>query len=151
MAIAIFTLVITVILFCWNYFLFLNEYLHWWYTLVCVITLLPLLVGANFVVAWFVKDTRTTRLLLWNSQLYGVISVSLLCAWQMIYFIYLYKRPDFYQGQGDIDSHTYTKINKKNYIFFMLFESLFMIVLFAFFMCAISAYCEAFYELEAEE
>tara|TARA_B110000503_G_C7062535_1_gene377305 strand:- start:238 stop:522 length:285 start_codon:yes stop_codon:yes gene_type:complete len=69
----------------------------------------------------------------------------------MIYFIYLYKRPDFYQGQGDIDSHTYTKINKKNYIFFMLFESLFMIVLFAFFMCAISAYCEACHGPEAEE
>jgi len=69
----------------------------------------------------------------------------------MIYFIYLYKRPDFYQGQGDIDSHTYTKINKKNYIFFMLFESIAMILFFAYFMCATSAYCEACHGLEEEE
>jgi hypothetical protein len=69
----------------------------------------------------------------------------------MIYFIYLYKRPDFYQGQGDIDSHTYTKINKKNYIFFMLFESIGMIIFFAYFMCATSAYCEACHGPEEEE
>jgi hypothetical protein len=69
----------------------------------------------------------------------------------MIYFIYLYKRPDFYQGQGDIDSHTYTKINKKNYIFFMLFESIGMIIFFAYFMCATSAYCEACHGEEEEE
>jgi hypothetical protein len=72
---------ITTILFIWNYFLFLNEYLHWWYTTVCLVTLLPLLVGANFVISWFIKDTRTTRVLLWTSQLLALISVSLLCAW----------------------------------------------------------------------
>jgi len=69
----------------------------------------------------------------------------------LIYFIVLYKRPDFYQGQGDLDSHTYTKINKKNYIFFMLFESLGMIIFFAYFMCATSAYCEAMHGPEEEE
>lgn len=72
----------------------------------------------------------------------------------MIYFIYLYKKPDFYQGQGDIDSHTYTKLSKKSYIFFMLFESIGLIIFFAYFMCATSAYCEACHgppEEEAED
>lgn len=69
----------------------------------------------------------------------------------MIYFIYLYKKPDFYQGQGDIDSHTYTKLSKKSYIFFMLFESIGLIIFFAYFLCATSAYCEACHGPEEEE
>jgi len=69
----------------------------------------------------------------------------------MIYFIYLYKKPDFYQGQGDIDSHVYVKLSKKSYVFFMLFESIGMLIFFAYFMCATSAYCEACHGPEEEE
>jgi len=66
-SLGIFTIAITVILFVWYFFLFLNEYLHWWYVLVCLFLLCPLLVASNFVVSWFVKDTRTTRALMMTS------------------------------------------------------------------------------------
>jgi len=39
--IGIFTVVLATIFFTWNFFLFLNEYLHWWYVLICMGLLLP--------------------------------------------------------------------------------------------------------------
>lgn len=65
--IGIFSVLVTVILFVWYFFLFLNEYLHWWYVLVCLILLCPLLVASNFIISWFTSDTRTTRALLLTS------------------------------------------------------------------------------------
>lgn len=66
-AIGIFTVLITAIFFVWYFFLFLNEYIHWWYVLVCLFLLCPLLVGSSFVISWFTMDTRTTRTMLYTS------------------------------------------------------------------------------------
>jgi hypothetical protein len=58
---------ITCILFVWYFFLFLNEYIHWWYVLVCLFLLCPILVGSSFIISWFTMDTNTTRTMLYTS------------------------------------------------------------------------------------
>lgn len=59
--VAIITVFVTIVLFTWHFFCFLNEYLHWWYALVCSFLLIPLLIASAFCITWFMKDTRTTR------------------------------------------------------------------------------------------
>ena len=66
-AIGIITVFVCAILFVWYFFLFMNEYIHWWYVLVCLFCLCPILVGASFVISWFTSDTRTTRTMLYTS------------------------------------------------------------------------------------
>jgi heme O synthase-like polyprenyltransferase len=51
--IGIITVFVTAILFTWYFFLFLNEYIHWWYVLVALFLLCPILVGSSFVISWF--------------------------------------------------------------------------------------------------
>jgi hypothetical protein len=65
--IGIVTVFVTTILFVWYFFLFLNEYIHWWYVLVCLFLLCPILVGSSFIISWFTSDTRTTRTMLYTS------------------------------------------------------------------------------------
>jgi len=66
-SIGIFTVIICAILFTWYFFLFLNEYIHWWYVVVCIVLLCPILVGSSFIISWFTADTRTTRTMLYTS------------------------------------------------------------------------------------
>lgn len=141
-AIGVFTILITVIFFVWYFFLFLNEYIHWWYVLVCLFLLAPLLVGASFVVSWFTMDTNTTRALLYTSQILALASVFLLAMWNLIYFVWLYKKDKFYAGMGDIPSNVYTSQSKKNFIFTMLFESVILLCFFGYFLCVTAAYSE---------
>lgn len=141
-AIGIFTVLITAIFFVWYFFLFLNEYIHWWYVLVCLFLLCPLLVGSSFVISWFTMDTRTTRTMLYTSQILALVSVFLLAMWNLIYFVFLYKKDKFYAGMGDIPSNVYTSQNKKNFLFVMLFESVILLCFFGYFLCVTAAYSE---------
>lgn len=149
--IGIFTLLVTVILFVWYFFLFLNEYIHWWYVLVVLILLCPALVAANFVVTWFTGDTKTTRALLMTSQILMIVSVVLVCIWNLCYFIWLYKKDAFYAGMGDIPTNTYTKQSKKTFLFTMLAETVILIVFHAYFLCVTSAYMVAMHGPEDGE
>jgi heme/copper-type cytochrome/quinol oxidase subunit 2 len=134
--------IITAIFFVWYFFLFLNEYIHWWYVLVCLFLLCPLLVGSSFIISWFTMDTRTTRTMLYTSQILALVTVFLLACWNLIYFVFLYKKDKFYAGMGDIPSNVYTSQNKKNFIFTMLFESVILLCFFGYFLCVTAAYSE---------
>jgi hypothetical protein len=150
-AIGLFTVIITAIFFVWYFFLFLNEYIHWWYVLVCLFLLCPLLVGASFVISWFTMDTRTTRTMLYTSQILALASVFLLAAWNLIYFVFLYKKDKFFAGMGDIPSNVYTQQNKKNFLFTMLFESVILLCFFGYFLCVTAAYSEDMHGPEQPE
>merc|ERR1711934_1303426 len=140
--IGIITVIITAILFVWYFFLFLNEYIHWWYVLVCLFLLCPILVGASFVISWFTMDTSTTRTMLYTSQILALVSVFLLACWNLIYFQWLYKKERFFAGMGDLQSNVYTQQNKKNFLFTMLAETVIMLVMFGYFLCVTAAYSE---------
>jgi cation transport ATPase len=140
--IGLITVFITAILFVWYFFLFLNEYIHWWYVLVCLFLLCPILVGSSFVISWFTMDTRTTRTMLYTSQILALVSVFLLACWNLIYFVFIYKKDKFFAGMGDIPSNVYTQQNKKNFLFTMLAETVIMLVMFGYFLCVTAAYSE---------
>jgi len=150
-AIGIITVFVTTILFVWYFFLFLNEYIHWWFVLVCLFLLCPILVGSSFIISWFTNDSRTTRTMLYTSQILALVSVLLLCIWNLIYFIFIYKKDRFYAGMGDIPTNVYTSQSKKNFIFTMLGETVFMLILFGYFLCVTAAYSADMHGPEEEE
>lgn len=140
--IGVLTLVITTILFLWYFFCFMNEYLHWWYTLVCLFLIMPLLVGASFVVSWFTKDNKTTRALLFTSQILALVSIILLALWNIIYFVAIYKKDVYYSGMGEIGKNVYTTQSKKVFLFIMIAESVVMIAFFCYSIWVASTYQE---------
>jgi hypothetical protein len=149
--IGLITVIITTILFVWYFFLFLNEYIHWWYVLVCLFLLCPILVGSSFIITWFTSDTKTTRAMLYTSQILALCSVFLLAVWNLIYFVWLYKKDKFYAGMGDIPTNVYTSQSKKNFLFTMLFETVLMLVMFSYFLCVTAAYADDMHGPPKEE
>merc|ERR1719389_1339248 len=87
-------------------------------------------------------DTRTTRTMLYTSQILALVSIFLLAAWNLIYFVFIYKKDKFFAGMGDIPSNVYTQQNKKNFLFTMLAESVIRLVAFGYFLCVTAAYSE---------
>lgn len=150
-SIAVLTVIVTFILFVWYFFCFMNEYLHWWYALVSIIILIPLLIAASFCITWFTKDSRATRTLLYTSQILALVSTFLICIWNLIYFIAIYKKDTFYSGMGEIDKNFYAKQSKKIFIFTMLAESVILICLFAYFIAVVSRYNELMHGPDAKE
>lgn len=136
------TLFVTVTLFTWYFWCFMNEYLHWWYTLVCLILLIPLLLASSFCITWITKDTKTTRGLLYTSQILALVSILCLCIWDVIYFLGLYKKDYFYSGMGPIEENYYARQSKKVFIFTLIAESVVLICFHAYFICVTSTYQE---------
>jgi len=120
----------------------MNEYLHWWYTLVNLFLIAPLLVGSSFVVSWFTKDSKTTRAMLFTSQILALISVILLALWNIIYFVAIYKKDVYYSGMGDIDKNVYTTQSKKVFLFIMIAETVLMVCFFSYSIWVASTYRE---------
>lgn len=60
--------------------------------------------------------------------------------WNLIYFVFIYKKDSFYAGIGDIPTNTYTKQSKKTWIFTMLAETVILMCWFAYFICVTTAY-----------
>lgn len=136
------TLFLTGILFVWYFFQFMNEYLHWWYVLVSMFLIAPLIVAASFVISFFTKDNKTTRTLLYTSQILGLVSVILLALWNIIYFVAIYKKDVYYSGMGDIEKNVYVAQSKKVFLFIMIAESVLMVIFFAYSIWVTSTYAE---------
>merc|ERR1711934_1033600 len=136
------TLLLATIMFLWYFFCFMNEYLHWWYTLVCLFLLAPLLVAASFTVSWFSKDNKTTRTMLFTAQILALVSVLLLALWNIIYFVAIYKKDLYYSGMGDIDKNVYTTQSKKVFLFIMIAETVVMVTFFCYSLFVCSTYQE---------
>ena len=120
----------------------MNEYLHWWYTLVSLFLISPLLVAASFTVSWFTKDSKTTRTMLYTSQILALVSVILLALWNIIYFVAIYKKDLYYSGMGDISNNVYTTQSKKVFLFIMIAESVVMVAFFCYSIWVTSTYAE---------
>ena len=136
------TLILTVVLFVWYYFQFMNEYLHWWYALVTLILLIPLLISASFVVSWFTKDSKTTRTMFFTSQILALVAVLLVALWNIIYFVAIYKKDLYYSGMGEISKNVYTTQSKKVFLFIMIAESVVLAIFFCYSIWVASTYRE---------
>lgn len=97
-AIQIFAL--SIILLTVTFFQLLNEYLPWWYVFIMLLLLIPSAIAASMMVYFFAKDSRTTRRTMFSAVLLSIISISLWCIWNLIFFLAIYKRDTVYIGIG---------------------------------------------------
>merc|ERR1711939_857222 len=138
--IGIFTFILTLVLVCWNFFLFLNDYIHWWFTFIVLLLYIPLILGAAFFVCFFTEDKKSTRTMIMTSCILIIVSLVLVVSWYLIYFIWIYKKDGFYQGMGDPKDNVYTKSNKKTFLFSFLGETVGLLALYSYFLCVTTSY-----------
>lgn len=124
-------------LFIDTFFYILNEYIHWWYVLVTVFLLCPMLVGVTFMISFFSKDNGTTRTLLYTACILAIVTFTFVTIWNLCYFQWLYKYDVVYSG---MDVVGYTMQTKKAFMVWQLFIALCLDFLFAYFLCVCANY-----------
>ena len=140
-AILIFALAVTLISI--TFFQLLNEYLPWWYCFITLLLLAPIAIAASFMIYFFAKDTRFTRVKLFSAILLSLISISLWAVWNLIFFLGIYKRDIVYSGMGAAnDESNYHATPKRTYLFTILAEATFILVWLAYFTCVANQYCD---------
>lgn len=80
-ATGILTLSLIVSSFTEIFYFILNDFIHWWYVLVCVLLLVPAIIGACFIVKFFNKDNHGTRGLVRTAYIQVIISYTLIAVW----------------------------------------------------------------------
>merc|ERR1711907_273753 len=121
--IGIFTVLLTIYLVTMNFFLILNEYIHWYFPVVILVLLAPLCIGSSFFVVFFTKDTAASRGKLFTACMFGIISTALIAVWIVCYYVFIYKNDTVFTGQGDPQTNAYSKMSKKFYLFVVLAET----------------------------
>ena len=91
----------------------LNEGIHWWYVLVALLLLIPTILAASFLTAFFNTDNGARRAKLRAACILVIISFSLLAIWNIVYFQCWYKGENVSMGQADFKY----KQTKKQYVF----------------------------------
>jgi len=115
-AIQIFALAI--ILITVTFFQLLNEYLPWWFVFITLLLLIPSAIAASQMVYFFAKDTRSTRGNMFGAVVLSIISVSLWCIWNLIFYLAIYKRDTVWIGIGAANDETnYHATPKRTYLF----------------------------------
>lgn len=152
MAIGIFTFVLTIILVTYNFFFILNEFVAWYFPVVVLVLLIPLVIATFFWVVWFIKDDIGARRTLQVACQLTIVSLTLSCVWTLCYFIWLYKKDSVYTGYGDPEVFTgYHKTPKKVYLFTILAETIVLVLLYAYWLCICDRYYDAMLQKEEEE
>jgi hypothetical protein len=123
-----------------NFFLILNEYVHWYMPVVVLVLLVPLIISSNFFVVFFTKDTANSRGRLYTSCIFGIISSALVAVWIVCYYVFIYKNDTVFTGQGDPQSNTYSKMSKKFYLFVVLAETTAFCIFYAYGICVTARY-----------
>ena len=133
---------LTVVLVTWNFFMMLNEYIDWWFPVVSLALLIPLVIGTCFFVVFFTKDKRASRGKLGPACQLAIISLSLVAVWNLVYFIWLYKKDKdtVYQGMNE---GPYKKTPKKVYVFSILAETIVLVAFFTYAICVTERYYDA--------
>jgi hypothetical protein len=118
-AIAISTLLISLFLFIEIFILFMSPNIHWWYCVVAVVLLTPLIIGSVFLFGFFCKDDDSSRGKLDTACYMSIISFVLLTSWNIAYFIALYKGGDVIQMGSD--EYVFWETSKKQYLVWNIF------------------------------
>merc|ERR1712195_398985 len=139
-AIQIFAL--SIIMITVTFFQLLNEYLPWWFVFITLLLLIPNILGACFMVYFFGKDNRGTRGRMFGAIILSIISISLWCTWNLIFFLGIYKRDTVYTGMGPANDETnYHATPKRTYLFTVLAETTFILVWLTYYTCVANQYC----------
>jgi len=133
------TLTLSILLGIQYFYGLLNEYVTWWYIVVCLVLLIPLLVATAYYVAFFSKDTETTRTLAFAGCMQVIISVTLLAIWNTVYFLALYKNPLIYFGNTETG---YIVLTKRQYFFWLYTFTAAVDFAYMYFICVTGTYSE---------
>ena len=129
-------------MFVWHMFMLMNEHIDWYFPIIALVLLAPMILGATFWVVFFIRDKKASRARLTYSQLLAIISLCTIAAWNVIYFVYFYKKDKEFVYQG-LNDGPYKKTQKKTYIFSILFETSVLVAFFAYTMCITDRYSDA--------
>jgi hypothetical protein len=80
--------------------LILNDQVAWWFPCVTILLLVPLYLASAFFVNWFIMDTIHARCKLTSAIILTLVSIGLVALWNVIYYVWVYKREDVYIGYG---------------------------------------------------
>merc|ERR1712010_241802 len=122
-AIGAFTVLLTIYLVTMNFFLILNDYIHWYFPVVIIVLLAPMCIGSSFFVVFFTKDTAASRGKLFTA-----------CT-----------------GQGDPQTNAYSKMSKKFYLFVVLAETTALCISYSYFICVTNRYAQKMKGSDEEE
>merc|ERR1719504_183286 len=150
-AIGAFTVLLTIYLVTMNFFLILNDYIHWYFPVVILVLLAPMCIGSSFFVVFFTKDTASSRGKLFTACMFGIISTALIAVWIVCYYVFIYKNDTVFTGQGDPQTNSYSKMSKKFYLFVVLAETTALCVAYAYFICVTNRYAQKMKGEEEEE
>jgi len=151
LSIGVFTLLLTIYMVTMNFFLILNEYIHWYFPVVILILLVPMCIGSSFFVVFFTKDTASSRGKLFTACMFGIISTALIAVWIVCYYVFVYKNDTVFTGQGDPQSNSYSKMSKKFYLFVVLAETTALCIAYSYFICVTNRYAQNMKGKEEEE
>ena len=151
LTIGIFTLLLTIYMVTMNFFLILNEYIHWYFPVIILILLVPMCIGSSFFVVFFTKDTASSRGKLFTACMFGIISTALIAVWIVCYYVFIYKNDTVFTGQGDPQTNSYSKMSKKFYLFVVLAETTALCIAYSYFICVTNRYAQNMKGKEEEE
>lgn len=141
------TVILTCILCTYNIFFILNDYVAWYFPVVVLVLLIPLVIASFFFVVFFSKDTVSSRGKLGSACILALISIVLSGIWTTVYFIWLYKKDAIYTGAGSPEyGQGYHKTNKKVYIWTIIAETIVLSALYVYFIMACGSYHTAMKE-----
>lgn len=119
-----------------NFFLLLNEYIHWWHPTILLVLLAPAILATCFFVVYFTRDRMKTRGKLPYGCILIIISFSLTAIWTIIYYLAFYKQPVVYVGMNG----EYSQVPKKPFVFFRLLQYVVLIAAYTYFLCVCQDY-----------
>ena len=151
LSIGIFTLLLTIYMVTMNFFLILNDYIHWYFPVIILILLVPMCIGSSFFVVFFTKDSAASRGKLFTACMFGIISTALIAVWIVCYYVFIYKNDTVFTGQGDPQSNSYSKMSKKFYLFVVLAETTALCIAYSYFICVTNRYAQNMKGKEEEE
>merc|ERR1712216_989942 len=142
LTIGIFTVLLTIYMVTMNFFLILNDYIHWYFPVVILVLLVPMCIGSSFFIVFFTKDTASSR---------GKLFTALIAVWIVCYYVFIYKNDTVFTGQGDPQSNSYSKMSKKFYLFVVLAETTALCIAYSYFICVTNRYAQKMKGKEEEE
>jgi len=96
--------IVTIILFVSRFFTIIfdfgNVYFDFWFNLVNLFLIIPILVAVIFFINQWIEDTKESRQKLWISMILVLSSLVLLFFWAIIYITAVYPYQYVYLGSG---------------------------------------------------
>lgn len=145
--IGVFVLVVAAVQLLEVFYQLLNDQIDWWYVLVGLLLSVPLLIAVGIWVAFFTKETVSSRSQLWWSLILVIISVALYATWNACYFWFLYKSDVVATGNDGVG---FVRATRKQEIVFSLYVAAILCALSSYFICVCHLYSSALAPPEAK-